>query len=169
MSKLQTFDKIALLKLAFNGLAEEELEHMAALTDLRTYPPDTVLCQEGAHEEIFYVLAEGTAVISKRMGDDGDERILRMAGKGDLIGEMALIQNSPRAATVRTTSECTVLEMEKRDFEATLQRSPRMALDIIRITLDRMRENDQAMIADLQKSNLILRQLDRNKMEFIQV
>ncbi len=169
MSKLHTFDKIALLKLAFNGLAEEELEHMAALTDLRTYPPDTVLCHEGAHEEIFYVLAEGTAVISKRMGDDGDERILRMAGKGDLIGEMALIQNSPRAATVRTTSECTVLEMEKRDFEATLQRSPRMALDIIRITLDRMRENDQAMIADLQKSNLILRQLDRNKMEFIQV
>lgn len=85
MSRLQTSIRSALLKLAFNGLAEEELEHMAALTDLRTYPPDTVLCHEGAHEEIFYVLAEGTAIISKRMGDDGDERISDMAGKGEVL------------------------------------------------------------------------------------
>jgi signal transduction histidine kinase len=82
---------------------------------------------------------------------------------------MALIQNAPRAATMRTTTECTVLEMEKQDFETILSHSPRMAIDIIRITLDRIRANDQAMIDELQKSNKVLRQLDRNKLEFIQV
>ena len=82
---------------------------------------------------------------------------------------MALIQNAPRAATVRTTTECAVLEMEKQDFETILSRSPRMAIDLIRITLDRIRENDQRTIADLQKTNKILRQLDRNKLEFIQI
>jgi signal transduction histidine kinase len=82
---------------------------------------------------------------------------------------MALIQNAPRAATVRTTTECTVLEMEKRDFETILSRSPRMAIDIIRITLNRIRENDQREIAELQKMNKVLRQLDRNKLEFIQI
>ena len=44
-----------------------------------------------------------------------------------------------------------------------------MAIDIIRITLDRIRANDQKMIADLQKTNKVLRQLDRNKLEFIQI
>jgi signal transduction histidine kinase len=62
-----------------------------------------------------------------------------------------------------------VLEMEKEDFETILSRSPRMAIDIIGITLDRMRSNDQLAIEELQKTNKILRQLDRNKLEFIQV
>jgi signal transduction histidine kinase len=44
-----------------------------------------------------------------------------------------------------------------------------MAVDIIRITLDRIRENDQMMIEELLKTNKVLRQLDRNKLEFIQV
>ena len=80
-----------------------------------------------------------------------------------------LIQHVPRAATVRTTTDCTVLEMDKKDFETMLSRSPRMAVNIIRITLDRMRENDQMAIQDLQNTNKVLRQLDRNKLEFIQV
>ena len=50
-----------------------------------------------------------------------------------------------------------------------LSRSPRMAISIIRSTLDRMRANDQMAIQDLQRTNKILRQLDRNKLEFIQV
>lgn len=169
MNFLTRLDKISLLKLAFNGLDDDELEQMAALTELRAYPAGHVLCREGEYEDIFYILADGNAVISKTIGEEEGERVLRMAGAGDLIGEMALIQNAPRAATVKTTTECTVLEMEKSDFETMLQRSPRMAVDIIRITLDRMRENDQRMIADLQKSNKILRQLDRNKTEFIDV
>jgi signal transduction histidine kinase len=82
---------------------------------------------------------------------------------------MALIQNTQRAATVRTITECTVLQMGKKDFETILNRIPRMAIDIIRITLDRMRANDQMAIGDLQRTNNVLRQLDRNKLEFIQV
>src|SRR5215510_9515538 len=113
-----------LLRLAFRGLADDELQEMATLTRLRTYPTDYILCHEGADEDIFYIIADGQAVISKRISEQEGERILRVAGKGDLIGEMALIQNAPRAATVRTSSECTVLEMGKKDFEAMLGRSP---------------------------------------------
>lgn len=165
----QTFDKLALLRTAFNGLTEDELQEMAAQTELRTYPAFHVLCREGATEETFYILASGQAIISKFIGEEEGERVLRTAGAGDLIGEMALIQNAPRSATVRTLTSVTALEMDKPHFEAMISRSPSMALDIIRITLARLRENDQMMIADLQKSNRVLRQLDRNKLEFIQV
>ncbi len=169
MTEPLNFDKASLLSLAFKGLAENDLREMATLTRLCTYPADHILCREGAYEEIFYIIADGNAVITKKISEEEGERVLRIAGKGDLVGEMALIQNSPRSATVRATTELTVLEMGKKDFETMLSRSPSMAINIIRTTLDRILENDQMAIRDLQKNNKVLRQLDRNKMEFIQV
>lgn len=169
MRKKPTFDKIALLRMAFTRLEESELQEIADLTEIRTYPPGHILCQEGAYEDLFYIIADGDIVITQMISEDEGERILRVGGKGDLVGEMALIQNAPRSATVWTTTECSVLEMEKEDFETILSRSPRMAMDIIGITLDRMRANDQMAIDELQKTNKVLRQLDRNKLEFIQI
>ena len=169
METTQINEKIPLLRLAFKGLKDEELLEIAERTQLQRYPPEHILCHEGAHEDILYIIADGSVVISKKMPDEGSERVLRVAGRGDLVGEMALIQNAPRAATVRTITECTMLEMKKEDFETILSQSPRMAVDVIRITLDRMRANDHMAIADLQRTNNILRQLDRNKLEFIQV
>jgi signal transduction histidine kinase len=169
MDTTMTYDKISLLRLALQGLDDNELQEVANLTELHTYPPDYILCHEGAYEDVLYIVAEGNIVISKQIVEGEEERILRMGGRGDVVGEMALIQSVPRAATVRTTTECTVLEMEKQNFELILRRSPRMAIDIIRITLDRLRANDQTMIQDLQKTNKVLRQLDRNKLEFIQI
>ncbi len=168
IKKAQPHDKIPLLRLAYKGLEEAELEEIARLTKFCSYPTNHVLCREGADENVLYIVAEGNVVIAQKMSDDR-ERILRVGGKGDVVGEMALIQNAPRSASVRTISACTMLEMKKKDFETILSRSPRMAIDIIRITLDRIRENDQVAIADLQKTNKVLRQLDRNKLEFIQV
>lgn len=169
MSETQPFDKISLLRQAFKGLSADELQEMATATQLRTYPPEHILCHEGAYEEVFYVIADGNAAVSKNISEQDGERILRVAGKGDLVGEMALIQNVPRSATVRTITDCTVLEMNKKDFETLLGRSPSMAINIIRTTLDRIRENDLMAIRVMQSTNKVLHHLDRNKMEFIQV
>ena len=169
MSAKSTYDKISLLRLALQGLEENELGEIASLSRFCSYPAGHVLCQEGAYEEIMYIIAEGNVLITQKMSEEEGERVLRIGGKGDLVGEMALIQNAPRSATVRTTTTCTMLEMGKKDFETILRRSPRLANEIIRITLDRLRENDQTAIAELQKNNKLLRQLDRNKLEFIQV
>ena len=169
VSAKEPFDKIELLQLAFQGLDQDELHEMAKLSHFNSYREGHVLCQEGADEDVFYIIAEGNVVVTQRLSDDEGERVLREGGKGSVVGEMALIQNAPRSATVRATSPCTALEMDKQDFETILRRSPRLAIDIIRITLDRIRENDRAAIEELQQTNKILRQLDRNKLEFIQV
>src|SRR5205085_2944926 len=136
---------------------------------VNTYPAGHLLCREGSFEDIFYILAAGEAVITKTISPAEGERVLRQVGAGDYVGEMALIQNAPRAASVRTLTDCTVLEIDKADFEAILSRSPRLALSIIRTTLNRMRANDQVAISDLQRTNRVLAQLDRNKLEFIEV
>jgi signal transduction histidine kinase len=169
MTETLPFDKISLLRLAFKGLADNELQEMATATRICTYPPEHVLCHEGAYEEVFYIIADGNAAVCKTISEQDGERLLRVATKGDLVGEMALIQNVPRSATVRTTTECTVLEMDKKDFETLLGRSPSMAINIIRTTLDRIRENDQMAIQVMQSANKVLHHLDRNKLEFIQV
>ena len=83
MNKVVSIDKVALLRSAFNGLSENELEEMAALTEVRIYPVDHILCQEGEYEETFYILAEGTAVISKYIGDQESDRVLRTVGRED--------------------------------------------------------------------------------------
>lgn len=166
---MKTHDKIYLLRLAFEGLDDDELQEMATLSKFCSYPADHVLCHEGAYEDVFYIVADGSVLITQKMSNDEGDRILREGGKGDMIGEMALIQSAPRAATVRTTTACTMLEMGKKDFETILSRSPHMAIAIIRITLDRFRANDRMAIEDLEKTNKVLRQLDRNKLEFIQV
>jgi signal transduction histidine kinase len=168
MDTIDTYDKISLLRLAFKGLKHEELAEVADLTELHNYPAGHVLCHEGAFEDRLYIIADGEIVVSQKL-PEGEDRVLRVGGRGDVVGEMALIQNVARAATVRTTTQCTVLEMQKGDFETILSRSPRLAIDLIRITLDRIRSNDKRMIADLQKTNKVLRQLDRNKLEFIQI
>ena len=114
MNDTFTYDKISLLRLAFKGLDDSELQEMTDLTTINTYPPEHVLCHEGVYEEVFYIVADGNVVISQKMISGEGERILRKLGRGALVGEMALIQNAPRAATVRTVTECTVLEMEDR-------------------------------------------------------
>ncbi len=169
MNETSSPDKVSLLRLAFKGLDDDELQEMATLTQLCTYPPDHILCHEGVFEDVFYIIADGNAVITKKISEQEGERVLRVVGKGDWIGEMALIQNAPRAATVRTSNACTVLEMDKQDFEIMLSQSPRLALDIVRTTLNRLRENDQLAIEDLKRANKVLHHVDRNKLEFIQV
>ena len=155
--------------MAFKGLDGDELLEMADLSRFCSYSADYTVCHEGEYENTFYIVADGKVVITQKTNDSGGERILRLGGQGDMIGEMALIQSVPRSASVRTTTECTMLEIGKKDFEIILKRNPRMAMDITRITLDRLRANDKTAIKDLQKTNKVLRQLDRNKLEFIQV
>ena len=169
MCAADTYDKISLLQLAFQGLEEDELREMAKLSRFCSYPAGHVLCHEGTYEDVFYIVAEGSVLISQKMSEEEGERVLRIGGKGDLVGEMALIQNAPRSATVRTTTPMHHAGDGEKGFRDYPRRSPRMANDIIRITLDRIRENDRTAIEELQKTNKILRHLDRNKLEFIQV
>ena len=84
MSSSPLFDKVVLLRLAFKGLDDEELQEMATLTRLNTYPPEWVLCQEGAYEDVFYIIADGNAVISKKISEQEGEHVLRIAGMGEI-------------------------------------------------------------------------------------
>jgi signal transduction histidine kinase len=160
-------DKLAVLRQVFDALGAAELAELAAVMRVAHYPAGSLLSREGALEDTLYILAAGEVVITRRMG--GEERVLRRAGPGDDVGVMALIQNARRAADVRAISDCAALEMSKADFDLMLERNPRLAIALIRGALARMRSNDLIALQDLQHTNRVLAQLDRNKLEFIEV
>ena len=101
MNKAHSFDKIPLLQIAFPRLEDAELQEIADLTELCTYPSGHILCQEGAYEHIFYIIADGQIEISKTIGEEEGERILRLGGKGDLVGEWhSHPENNPKPSHI---------------------------------------------------------------------
>lgn len=143
-------DVYAVLRRAFPGLEKSDLVELAGVGRIRTYPADVVLCAEGAYENTFYVVDSGRVEVSKAFSET-ESRVLKEIGVGGFFGEMALIHNAPRTATVRTLEPTRVLEVEKEAFDNVLKRSTYVALTIVREVSARLRENDEMAIEDLRQ------------------
>jgi len=116
---------------------------------VHSYPPNTVLCREGAVENTFYIILEGEVQVTKLL-NELETRFLKHLKEGDFFGEMALIHNAPRAATVVTTVPSTILEINKDAFSKLLEQSSSMSLAMVREVSRRLRENDEMAIGDLR-------------------
>lgn len=127
------------------------------IADARTYPPGTPLTHQGKSERTFYVLESGCAVVVRRM-EDGQEQVLNTMGPRQSFGEMALLDDSPRLATVKTLTEATVLEITADRFRTILEKDPDIALHITRTVLSNLRTLDQLAIKDLREKNALLQQ-----------
>ncbi|MCK6540167.1 MAG: ATP-binding protein, partial [Anaerolineales bacterium] len=111
--------------------------------------PGAVLCQENAVEDKFYMLLEGEVEVTKFI-NNADKRLLKTLGPGDFFGEMALIHNAPRAATVTAKTTITTLELEKAAFERVLHNSSSIAMAMVTEISNRLRLNDQMAVDDLR-------------------
>jgi len=140
-------DKI--LMKAFPGLAQEEAVKVLKGGKVQYYPFETVLTRENAYESTFYILMEGDVKVTKRISSN-EERLLSTLHAGDFFGEMAIINDAPRAATITTLSPVTVLEIEKEAFADLIQNNPSITLAMIREVSRRLRENDELTIEDLR-------------------
>ena len=137
------------LQHAFPGIPTDEAESMISSGKVHSYPPNTVLCREGAVENTFYIILEGEVQVTKLL-NELETRFLKHLKEGDFFGEMALIHNAPRAATVVTTIPSTILEINKVAFSKLLEQSSSMSLAMVREVSRRLRENDEMAIGDLR-------------------
>jgi ATP-binding cassette subfamily B protein len=101
-----------------------------------------VLCREGETGNTLFVIGEGRVEVTQKNEEGQGSHRLGEAGRGDLIGEMSLLQNAPRNATVTALTDCIVLEMEKKDFENILGHNPAVMVELINIANERQRNND---------------------------
>jgi len=99
---------------------------------LKLAPGDTLFRQCDKGEKV-YVLLEGEMEIM--LGDF----VLETAGPGALIGEMALIDDSPRTATAVAKTSCRLAEIDRRRFHFLVQQTPHFATHVMKILADRLR------------------------------
>lgn len=137
------------------------LSTLRQIAERKTYPPGTILTHQGASENTFYVIENGGVVVTRRM-ESGEEHTLNVLGPLHSFGEMALLDDSPRLATVKTTSESTVLEITAERFKNLLKTDPELAIYITKRILSNLRTLDQLAIHDLRQKNINLQEAYRS-------
>ena len=116
----------------FEHCSKRELAAIAAIADQVELPEGRVLVKEGELGREFFVLVDGTVEVRK-----GAQQ-LAMLRAGDFFGEIALVSNSPRMATVETVSPVRALVVSSRDFWTLLDESPRTQRKILQAVGDRL-------------------------------
>lgn len=134
---------------AFPGIKPAEIEELISHSVVGSYEPGTVLCRENAVEDRFYMILEGEAEVTKNI-NNVEVRLLKTLVAGDFFGEMALIHNAPRAATVIARTSLTTLELDKTAFNRVLQNSSSIAMAMVSEISNRLRQNDQLAVDDLR-------------------
>ncbi len=132
----------------FAGLTEPDLERLHAEAQTLNLPPNSLVIEEGAPGDALYVLLDGELQISKRAGAHDVKVDVRRPG--EVIGEMSLLDNAPRAASVRTLRDSTLLMISKPVFEQMLAISPTAAMAILHTVTARLRQND-ALLHEKEK------------------
>ncbi len=145
-----------ILRQAFGERIEEStLDTLRQAADLHTHPSGTVFVRQGEPGDSFFVIVEGHATAT-RITQDGEEQLLNVLHPGNYFGEMALIDDSPRMATITATTDATVLEFSEEVFDRLLDESPVVAHSFLRRVMRDMRNQDRQLIDDLKKKNVEL-------------
>ena len=138
-----TFDPEVLLRQVFPGMAEDARQEMARLAKVTNYPAGTMLCHEGALEEVFYIIGEGEVSVTQQLGNE--ERFLRTSGPGQYFGEMALIDNEPRSATALAITDVELVPISEKQFLFLVSQTPYFALKVMRILAQRLRATNMSL------------------------
>ncbi len=126
--KIETLRRVPL----FAGLDEKHLTSIAGMTTEMHFKAGTTLAEEGALGREALVLLVGEADVTR-----GGKKVTEL-GPGEVVGEMSLINQAPRSATVTATSECTVLVMDSREFSSILEENPDVAIKVLKTVVSRL-------------------------------
>jgi CRP-like cAMP-binding protein len=95
------------------------------------------LFHKGDAAEKMYVLLEGTMEIMI------NNKVVEKAERGALLGEIALIDNSPRSATIVATSPCRLAAIDRKRFHFLIQQNPYFATHVMQVLAARLRNMDR--------------------------
>ena len=140
----------------FGGLLAVELEALERTAQLKSYKAGRNIFQEGDPGDGLYLILEGKVQITCLLGQD-QRTVLSQLGPGDFFGEMAVLDDQPRSATVTAESDTKVYFILRDDLLRVLEHSPSLAANLVREFSQRMRDfNHQYTREVLQAERLTL-------------
>ncbi|MDE0017830.1 MAG: SpoIIE family protein phosphatase [Candidatus Poribacteria bacterium] len=140
--KLQFLKKTEL----FAELPETELKSICQIANEVAYPADATLFEEGDEGDSLYLIVNGEVSIIKA----GTE-VLFFNEKGYCLGEIALIDNKPRSATVKTVTSTQFLRITRHDFYNAMMREPRIGSGMFRVLNDKIRRDLEIQMSAIRK------------------
>ena len=126
-------------KLFFNLFKDQEKTSFSA---------GDVIFKAGDHGDVMYIVTDGEVNVLDGPG------LLETAGPGSIVGELALIDDEPRSATVAAKTDCKVVKVDRRRFEFMVQETPFFALTVMKVIADRLRRTNARILAQYKGMGL---------------
>ena len=126
----------------FRGCSSRELAHISRLGTRVDAPSGKVLAQEGTAGDLFYVIDRGEADVTI-----GGAHVAQLK-EGGFFGEMALLDDLPRTATVTATTPMVLYAIKAADFGRFLDESPSVLRSILKTVSERLRSAEKAPAYD---------------------
>ncbi|MBM3367953.1 MAG: cyclic nucleotide-binding domain-containing protein [Betaproteobacteria bacterium] len=126
----------------FAGFPDDQLRTVVTMVTRRSAPRSSLIMAAGDATDSLYVVISGR--LKEMMGDaEGKEVILSLIGPGEFFGEMGLIDDSPRSASVIAIEPCELLSLSRRDFKKCMAENFDMTMAVMKGLVRRLREADR--------------------------
>jgi CRP/FNR family cyclic AMP-dependent transcriptional regulator len=126
----------------FSSVPEEQLRLLTTVVTRRSTTRGSIIMAAGDPTDSLYIILSGRLKVM--MSDaDGKEVILSLLGPGEFFGEMGLIDDNPRSASVVALEPCELLAITRRDFKKCMAENAEMAMAVMRGLVRRLREADR--------------------------
>jgi CRP/FNR family transcriptional regulator, cyclic AMP receptor protein len=121
----------------FDGLSRKELAQLARVSEDLEVEPGTVLCKEGDIGQEFFVIVNGKIKVTRR------GRRIAVRGAPDFVGEIALLEELPRTATVTAETSVRLFVLTGKDFRHLLDENPSVERKVLRALARRLAETSR--------------------------
>ena len=122
-----------------NGASPEVFTKIAQVTEELRMPAGAVVMREGDFGDSLFIVAAGVVRVHKA------GRVLAVLKQGDCVGEMALLDHSPRSASVTVDEEAALLRIGREDFNEVTIANPEIMQGIVRLLVRRLREVNEKL------------------------
>jgi CRP-like cAMP-binding protein len=107
----------------FEDLPEEVLSDLAGRVELKRYPAGKPVFRQGDRPHAFYVVRRGRLEVIEEDENTGKDNVIRTLERGDMFGELGLVDGAPRSATVRPVEDAELFEIDESTFDRLLSDS----------------------------------------------
>ena len=125
----------------FATLPEAQLLLLTGVVGRKSFPRGTTIISAGDTNDFLYIIISGRLKVMMS-DDEGREVILSILGANEFFGEMGLLDDSPRSASVVALEPCELLSLSKRDFKKCLLDNFELSMTVMRGLVKRLREAD---------------------------
>ncbi len=127
----------------FSEFKEDQLESVARIMFQRWEDDGTVLCKRGDTGDELYFVYSGTVDVLLSEGEGKEEKAIASVDVGACVGEMAVLGDIPRTATLRANGDIELLVISGKDFQSVLNENPRMAIKLLNLLVKRVHQYQQ--------------------------